>query len=432
MDTTTCAPTTPLRGSPAAARRRRNRGGSGRFTPGMLPMLLLLALGLPACATEPTWSWRQAPPGAPAAAPGQPATQAGSRRPLPKGPPTYSYGAKFEPPDGRILHGMGQWLAGNANYLRALDDPALNPAASLYFLHLGDWVRPWESLIESGSKAFAAEVEAGRMLHLSLSLDGMDVLTRQRVAIDRELAQPSRYDEHVRDVARVVRRLGVPTFVRIGFEFNGPWNGYSPGWYPLAYRRVVELFREEGVDNAAFVWAWESSSPRDFDARDAGAWRWYPGDDVVDWFGLDLFNAADFSPRSLSRGKVSRHGNVLDFLEMAEKHGKPVMVAESGAVLVDITPPEADGRRDWDAWFEPFFTFLAAHPSIKAFHYCNSDWKGNASAQANGWKDGDISHNAWLARRYAAEMRDPLYLHARDLPLLRGWPEPQPDAPPPR
>ncbi|MBM3985944.1 MAG: hypothetical protein FJ296_09700 [Planctomycetes bacterium] len=394
-------------------------------------VLLLLLLFSPACTSEPNWSWRNAPGNAPPAVPStrDPGTAepsvalqpAGPRRELPPGPPTYRYGAKFEPPDGRILHGMGQWLDGNRNYVEALDDPALAPAAALYFMHLGDWVRPWEAFLDTGYEMFRTHVDEGRMLHLSLGLYGLDQQLRRKVAIDRDLARPSRYDEHVRDVAILVRKLGVPTFVRIGYEFNGPWNGYSPGYYPLAFRRIVEIFREEGVRNAAFVWCWEASSPADFDELDEGAWRWYPGDDVVDWFGLDLFKATNFTPQTPGRSVSSGFPDTLRFLAMAEKHRKPVMVAESSASMVEITAQEADGRRDWTAWFEPFFAFLAANPAIKAFHYINHDWKGSTAAESNGWKDADISHNAWLARRYANEMRDPLYLHVGELPLLLGW-----------
>jgi hypothetical protein len=214
--------------------------------------------------------------------------------------------------------------------------------------------------------------------------------------------------------------------VRIGPEFNGEWSGYSPGYYPLAYRRIVEIFREMGVDNAAFIWCWEASSPSDFDEQDEGAWRWYPGDDVVDWFGLDVFGVVGFTPQPPGRGQNTRYEDTLRFLAMAERHRKPVLVSESSAVHVEITPAAADGPRDWAEWFEPYFAFLAANPVIKGFHYINYDWKGSTSAEENGWMDADISRNAWLARRYAEELRDPIYLHSPDLPLLNGWFAPPP------
>src|SRR5688572_9540782 len=53
--------------------------------------------------------------------------------------PTYEYefGAKFEPPKGRVVHGMGQWVTGNPQYLAML--PAANqPASELVFTAIGD------------------------------------------------------------------------------------------------------------------------------------------------------------------------------------------------------------------------------------------------------------------------------------------------------
>jgi hypothetical protein len=397
--------------------------------------LLLLLLLPPACTSDPNWSWRNAPGNAPPAVPstrnagdaelGAAMQKAGPRRALPPGPPTYRYGAKFEPPDGRILHGMGQWLVGNRDYLEALDDPALAPAAVLHYMYLGDWVRPWETFLDKGYAQFRTHVEAGRMLHFSINLQTMDLETRQIMPIDRDLTRPSRYDGHVRDVAMMVRKVGAPMFVRIGPEFSGVWSGYSPGYYPLAYRRIVEIFREEGADNAAFVWCWEASCPPDFDEQDDGAWRWYPGDDVVDWFGLDVFGASAFSRQAPRQGQESKFDSTQRFLAMAERHGKPVLVSESSAVRVDITPEPADGPADWAAWFEPYFAFLAANPVIKGFHYINHDWNIGGSSEANGWGVSDISRNAWLARRYAEELRDPIYLHSAELPLLRGWFEPR-------
>jgi hypothetical protein len=399
---------------------------NGRTMPALVLLLFLLVSA--GCTHAANWSWRQPPrvatvalPAPPSPRPSSALADAGSRRPMPPGPPSYRYEARFEPPDGRILHGMGQWPDGNDDYLAALGDPALEPAASLCFLAIGDWIRPWESQIERLRSQLLAEAGLGRVLHLGIGLKGLDQETGAEIPVDVEVARSDEHDDHIRDLARVVRDVGVPSFVRIGFEFSGSWNGYTPVDYPRAFRHVVELFREEHADNAAFVWCWEASAPGDFDSHEQDAWRWYPGDDVVDWFGLDLFRPEAFIACAPG-ARSTMHINSLRFLDMAEKYGKPVMVAESSAVTVGITPDEQDGRRDWAAWFEPFFAFLAEHPGIKAFHYCNTDWTQSESAQANGWLDSDILHNAFLAARYAQELRDPLYLHKADLHLLRGWP----------
>jgi hypothetical protein len=410
-----------------------------------LAAVLLFAAAASACSTPPAKSWRQPPrnPGpvaapAPAAVPmAQPVAvdpgEGSSRRKLPKGPPTYKYGAKFEPPDGRILHGMGNWPEGNKNYLAALDDARLEPAAATFFIASGDWPRPWERQVEQMRKALDAEAAQGRMLHVGIELWGLDSVTRKRVAIDVDVANGSKFDGHIRDLAKTIADVGVPAFVRVGSEFSGEWTGYSPDAYPKAFRRVVEIFREEKADNVAFVWCWEVACPGDFDEKDQGQWRWYPGDDVVDWFGIDIYNQGAFASGSGRGAGTPMATNTQRFLEMAEQHDKPVVVGESGAVTVGITADEKDGQQDWATWFEPYFRFMADHPGIKAFFYDNSDWKKNNSARRNGWQDGDIDHNEYIAKHYAKEMRDPMYLHKSELHLLKDWPKDLkvPVAPPP-
>lgn len=422
----------------------RNRGAFAGFkTRNMETLLTSVVLGLLCgCATDPSWSWRKSPDstgekipaaGAVVVAHAEDPQHVKPMRALPSGAPTYKYGAKFEPPDGRILHGMGQWPEGNKNYLAVLNDPALEPGVRLFFIDIGDWPRSWESRSHAVDSLVAEEVALGRILHISLALRTIDDVSGGEAErpIDTEIATSTRYDDHIRDVARSIKHIGVPAFIRIGFEFSGSWNGYHPYVFPKAYRHIVDLFREEHVDNAAFVWCWEGSCPGDFDQRDKEGWRWYPGDDVVDWFGADLFIQGDFSGTAGRSGRSSRYGNTLKFLDMAEEHHRPVMIAESSAITVGITPDEMDGRRDWEAWFDPFFQLLADHPGIKAFFYCNTDWKHNHDAQAQGWLDADISHNDYIGKRYAQQMHDPVFLHKRELPLLKGWtpPPPQPEGP---
>jgi hypothetical protein len=58
----------------------------------------------------------------------------------------------------------------------------------------------------------------------------------------------------------------------------------------------VEAFRAAGAANAVFIWCYEPDGPADFAATEGGKYLWYPGDEYVDWFGLDVFSAAHFDP----------------------------------------------------------------------------------------------------------------------------------------
>jgi hypothetical protein len=332
----------------------------------------------------------------------------------------YLHGAKFEPPLGRVLHGMGQWLAGNDSFLAAIDDPSLQPATQLLYLPIGDWPRSWEKRITATRLGMSDLVAQRYIPHLDISLYGLDAQDQQ-VGVDSEIANGNLYDGRVRDIARAVRSLEGPVFVRIGGEFNGSWSPYTAFDYPKAFRRIVELFRAEGVENAAFVWCYEPDGAGDFAEVDPvrGA-RWYPGDDVVDWFSVDVFQVDDFTGPLDRRGMDTSAGRCEAFLRMALEHDKPVIVAESSAAFVQITPDPADGEADWATWFEPYFQFLEANPNIEAFHYVNVDWSNAGEYGEKGWKDARIEVNPLILERFRAELRKPRYLHSGSNDLLNG------------
>ena len=332
----------------------------------------------------------------------------------------FLHGARFEPPLGRVLDGMGSWEEANASLLRAIDDPSLQPATVLLFLPIGDWPRSWESRV-SGTRTFLAELTAmGCIPHLDLSLYGLDAQNEQQ-GIGADIVHGERYDGRIRDVAHAVRSVEGPVFVRIGAEFNGRWNPYEPFEFPAAYRKIVDIFKAEGVANAAYIWCYEPDAPGDFADVDAerGA-LWYPGDDVVDWFGLDVFHTHNFAGPREQGSALAPAGRCEAFLKMALEHDKPVILAESSAAFVQITPDPADGEADWDAWFKPYFEFLEANPNIEAFHYINVDWSEAGHYGEMGWRDARIDVNPVITERFREELRKPRYLHAGNAHLLNG------------
>ena len=74
-------------------------------------------------------------------APNQPVTPVDTGAPAGPGTNlTYRYNAKFEPPIGRVVHGLGQWPAYNTKYA-ALFPQANQPASELSFIPIADTVR---------------------------------------------------------------------------------------------------------------------------------------------------------------------------------------------------------------------------------------------------------------------------------------------------
>jgi hypothetical protein len=104
-----------------------------------------------------------------------------------------------------------------------------------------------------------------------------------------------RYDDYIRGFAEEAREWGHPFFLRFDWEPNGNWfpwgegvNGNRPGEYVTAWQHVHDIFTSVGATNATWVWC-----PY-IDIHKFGALAsFYPGDEYVDWSGLDGYNWAN-------------------------------------------------------------------------------------------------------------------------------------------
>ncbi len=341
--------------------------------------------------------------------------------------PVYRYGAKFEPPLGRVVHGMGQWEDYNTRYLSLL--PAgLHPASQLVFIEIGDTPRGWRPQLIA--QQLQSLDQAGLIPVLDIGLRGnqptpaeLDTMQDKLFGIDDDVAGGSVYDGRINDLVNVIRDFHRPVLARIGGEFNGSWNGYHPFAFPQAFRKIVGVFRQAGVSNIAFVWCYEPAAPGDFaDTNSAGEHRWFPGNDVVDWFSIDLFAKADVSgPTTVAgRNDLTQFGRTLAFLDMAVASARPVMIAESSPSKYDFGSPAA-AQAAWDEWFTPYFQLIEQRPEIEWFHYINYDWTVASYYASSGWQNNDLTASTMLAGRYTTELGKAKYLHGGETSLLKDY-----------
>ena len=63
-------------------------------------------------------------------------------------------------------------------------------------------------------------------------------------------------DDNARQLARFIRLIDQPVYLRIGYEFDGGWNhGYEDSErYKKVFRRIVDVLRAEGAENFETVW----------------------------------------------------------------------------------------------------------------------------------------------------------------------------------
>lgn len=164
------------------------------------------------------------------------------------------------------------------------------------------------------------------------------------------------HDEYIRSWARGIRSVGIPIVLRFAHEHSTepgtkswyPWQG-DPDGYQAAFRRIANLFREEGAEEVEFLWSamW----------LDSWAAEYYPGDDVVDWVGTTILNHGSGAEASWAEWRT------FDDLfgpqyQAALRWGKPIMVTE-------LATAEQGG--DKAAWLRDCFSSLEeSYPLVEA------------------------------------------------------------------
>lgn len=299
-----------------------------------------------------------------------------------------NFGAKFEPEGNYILHGTGQCdlleqFSSYDNYRNCL--PNTPPIMTIAFAGLYEDVR---------YDLFASLIGA----HLHSYGDNSYILPQIGLEFCREEIPGTNYereialgqrDNEIRRFMLAMNAIGHPVFVRPGYGFNGEWNGYDPEYYKQAFRRIKTVTQEEGCRNICFVWNYNPA------AEDKDYMKFYPGDEYVDWWGIDIFQTPEESAPY-----------AYTFLRDAETHRKPVMLGEATAYRYGTT------YEGWQKWFLSYFRYIKENPVIKAACYINWDW--TQYAKWANWGDCRIETNEELVRLYERELSDPVWLNDTD------------------
>jgi hypothetical protein len=97
-------------------------------------------------------------------------------------------------------------------------------------------------------------------------------------------------DPYLISYAKAVRAFGHPVVLSFGHEMNGAWYNWGyrhvpPAEFAAAWRYIVDVFRAQGADNV--TWLWTVNVYADAASQIANPEPWWPGDNYVDWVGLD-------------------------------------------------------------------------------------------------------------------------------------------------
>ncbi len=197
------------------------------------------------------------------------------------------------------------------------------------------------------------------------------------------------YDNSLTTFANWIKSQNRPVFIRIGYEFEGPWNSYNPTQFKAAWQYIVHKFDDLGVKNAAYVW--QSAGLNYSNIID-----WYPGDEYVNWVGYSQFDGNNMGQ------------SITTF---AEEHDKPIMIAEA-TPRVDLKV--GSGEPYWANWYEPLLQTIYDNNRIKALAYINVNWDSQSMWQGQGWGDSRIHVNAFVKENWEGEMEKECWLMGND------------------
>jgi len=228
-------------------------------------------------------------------------------------------------------------------------------------------------------------------------------------------------DTYVREFARSLKAYGLPVFLRYASEMNGAWTDWysDPAKYKEKFALIARIMREE-APNVAMVW-----SPNFIGDQ---PWAdYYPGDEYVDWVGINLYHEAYFAGKPDSRQMLNDiyyagRSNPMDkFKEIyaAFAKRKPIMVSETGVAWATRDPYHEDV--DWAVeTLRQVYEYLPLlYPRIKAICYFQVDFMAHPRVPSSGHYV--ISGNARMTAAYREVLANSWYLDSPKASAPQFW-----------
>jgi mannan endo-1,4-beta-mannosidase len=194
-------------------------------------------------------------------------------------------------------------------------------------------------------------------------------------SIDYDALLKGSYDKYISDFALSLKKKGKIFFIRFGHEVNGdwyPWSGRKIGKdkYIAICRYVKGIFDKNQIDNARWVFSvnWEDVPEEKNYFLD-----YYPGDDYVDFIGIDGYNWGN--TRSWSRW--------MSFRDIFDKRIKDIRANLSKEIIISEFSSASKGG-DKLIWIKKALDYIKSEKAIRGFVLFNIDKEEDWSFYGNG------------------------------------------------
>lgn len=185
------------------------------------------------------------------------------------------------------------------------------------------------------------------------------------------------FENYIRDFIRSAKDWGKPLFLRFAHEMNGnwyPWDGFhndsDPGKYKQAWLYIYNVRKELGADNIALVWCPNNTNQPDASWNKISAY--YPGDEYVDWVGMDGYNWGYGKWQSFDSGFKTMYNEITYVTH------KPLMIGEFASA------EQGGSKAEWIK--DALSSIRTDYPLIKILCWFNinkeRDWRIDSSSEA--------------------------------------------------
>ncbi|WP_394296679.1 MULTISPECIES: glycoside hydrolase family 26 protein [Nocardiopsis] len=192
--------------------------------------------------------------------------------------------------------------------------------------------------------------EEGRLIHANIEAKRFNV--RDHPTQEYSDIIHGRFDRSLRAQARRIAGLEYPVFVTFDHEADANKRYHTRGTpeeFVRAWRHIVDLYRENGAENAVWVWnvtGWPKNLPR--------LPELWPGNDYVDWISWEAYNMTGCELMPHWDHVLSFEDALSPAYEWIQENGaehgidpdKPVMIGEMGTVPI---PGDPKGTAEWYA-----------------------------------------------------------------------------------
>ncbi|MCE7871295.1 hypothetical protein DYH09_13065 [bacterium CPR1] len=211
-------------------------------------------------------------------------------------------------------------------------------------------------------------------------------------------------DAYLQGFVAEVARFDWPVFIRFAGEMNGEWTPYhgDPPAYRRAFRTVYQAFRK--APRAALIWC-PNSVPV------TGLEEYYPGDDAVDWVGVNLYSVLFLDNDPARPGEAVNPTDLLDPVYRKFSARKPIAIGEYAASHQSALSPATRPDFAVDKMRQLYESLPTRYPRVKlvSWYDCNNLVHARPGRQLNNYL---VSEPREVLEAYRAIIRQPHFLAA--------------------